>query len=151
MDGESPLTGGAEQVHDSPTSWVAKHITEYVDSGGEKGHHWRGTKVLLLTTRGRKTGLLRRSALIYGRHRDGYVVVASKAGNRHHPAWYLNLDDDPRVELQVGPEVFAATARTAEGDERRELWEQMARIWPDYDNYQKRTDRLIPVVVLERA
>jgi deazaflavin-dependent oxidoreductase (nitroreductase family) len=130
---------------------VADHIHQYVESDGEKGHRWRGTNVLLLITRGRKSGQLRRSALIYGRHGDAYVVVGSKGGHPHHPAWYLNLAADPRVELQVGPEVFAATARTAAGAERRELWEKMTRIWPDYVNYQKRTDREIPVVVLDRA
>jgi deazaflavin-dependent oxidoreductase (nitroreductase family) len=145
------MTNAGEPVYDSPTKWVADHIHEYVESEGEKGHHWRGTNVLLLTTRGRKTGNLRRSALIYGRHGDSYVVVASKGGHPHHPAWYLNLVADPRVELQVGPEVLPATARPADGAERQELWAQMARIWPDYDNYQKRTDRQIPVVVLEPA
>jgi deazaflavin-dependent oxidoreductase (nitroreductase family) len=145
------MTNAGEPVYDSPTKWVADHIHEYVESEGEKGHHWRGTNVLVLTTRGRKTGNLRRSALIYGRHGDSYVVVASKAGHPHHPAWYRNLVADPRVELQVGPEVLPATARPADGAERQELWAQMARIWPDYDNYQKRTDRQIPVVVLEPA
>jgi deazaflavin-dependent oxidoreductase (nitroreductase family) len=141
-----------EEVVDSPTGWVNKHIRQYVESGGTKGHEWRkGVPALLLTTRGRKSGVLRRSALIYGTDGERYYVVASNGGSPGHPAWYLNLTAEPTVEVQVGPETFTATARTAEGDERAELWSVMTALWPDYDNYQKRTERQIPVVVLERA
>jgi deazaflavin-dependent oxidoreductase (nitroreductase family) len=106
---------------------------------------------LLLTTRGRKTGKLRRTALIYGRDGDRYVVVASKGGAPDHPTWYLNLDADPEVQLQVGAEKFTARARTATAEEKPALWRRMAEIWPDYDNYQAKTGREIPVVILERV
>ena len=99
-----------EQVVDSPTAWVAKHINEYVASGGEKGHTWQGVPTLLLTTRGRKSRKLRRTALIYGRDGNSYVVVASIGGAPKHPLWYLNLVANPKVELQVGPEIIPARA-----------------------------------------
>jgi len=138
-----------EEVVDSPTGWVAKHIKSYVESDGEEGHTWRGVPTLLLTTRGRRTGVLRRTALIYGRDGDRYLVVASIGGAPRHPMWYLNLVADPMVRLQVGPEIVSGRARTADEDERPRLWEQMAGIWPDYDRYQKRTDRRIPVVIID--
>ena len=138
-----------EDVHDSPTGWVSRHISEYVESDGRKGHRWQGVDTLLLTTRGRRTGKLRRTALIYGVHGDAYVVVGSKGGSQRHPLWYLNLVADPKVTVQVGPDVFQATARTATRDERSALWRQMASIWPQYDTYQEKTDREIPLVVIE--
>lgn len=138
-----------ERVHDSPTDWVARHIDEYVSSDGEQGHRWRGVETLLLTTRGRKTGKLRRTALIYGTDGDDYVVVASKGGAPNHPSWYLNLVADPDVSIQVGPDVMEGTARTAHGEERARLWAKMAEIWPDYEKYRERTEREIPVVVIE--
>ena len=140
-----------DEVVDSPSPWVADHIREYTESGGEQGHEWRGVPTLLLTVRGRKSGVWRRTALIYGRDGDNYVVVASKGGDPKHPLWYLNLLDNPDVAVQVGPEKLTARARVAEGDERARLWERMAQIWPDYNAYQSRTDRQIPIVVLEPA
>lgn len=106
---------------------------------------------LLLTTRGRRSGALRRTALIYGRDGDDYLVVASQGGAPRHPAWYLNLLADPRAEVQVGAERFTARARIATPEEKPRMWETMAKIWPAYDDYQARTDREIPVVVLERV
>ena len=138
-----------DEVIDSPTGWVAKHIKEYVESDGARGHDWKGVPTLLLTTRGRKTGARRRTALIYGRDGDSYVVVASIGGAPQHPQWYLNLAADPTVELQVGPEVMTGQALTADSGEQAQLWPEMARIWPAYDRYQKRTDRLIPVVIID--
>lgn len=138
-----------QQIHDSPKGWVAAHIDEYVETGGRKGHRWRGVDTLLLTTRGRKTGKLRRTALIYREDGDGYVVVASNGGAAHHPEWYLNLVAEPRVALQVKGDVFEGTARTSSGDERSRLWQAMAEVWPDYDAYQTRAARVIPVVVIE--
>jgi deazaflavin-dependent oxidoreductase (nitroreductase family) len=138
-----------EEVFDSPTGWVAKHIKEYVESGGEKGHRWQGVSTLLLTTRGRKTGTLRRTALIYGRDGDSYVVVASIGGAPKHPKWYLNLVTEPGVELQVGPRIISGRARTTEGDDRTRLWREMAKIWPQYDRYQEKTRRQIPVVIID--
>ncbi len=143
------LVASDEQVVDSPTAWVAKHINDYVASGGEKGHTWQGVPTLLLTTRGRKSGKLRRSALIYGRDGASYVVVASIGGAPKHPMWYLNLVANPQVVLQVGPEIIPARARVAEGDDKTRLWRQMAEIWPQYDSYQKKTKRQIPVVILD--
>jgi len=139
-----------EEIFDSPTSWVAEHIRGYVETDGEKGHRWRGVDTLLLTTRGRKSGKLRRTALIYGRDGDRYVVVASKGGAKGHPSWYLNLVENPEVEVQAGADKFTARALTAAPDEKPRLWALMSSIWPDYDSYQARTERDIPVVVLER-
>jgi deazaflavin-dependent oxidoreductase (nitroreductase family) len=128
-----------------------EHVARYRETGGEQGHDWEGTKTLLLTTTGRRSGEPREHALIYGRHGDDYLVVASKGGAPQHPAWYLNLRENPEVELQVGDERFAATARTATPEEKPELWRIMTAEWPAYDEYQTKTDRDIPVVVLSRA
>jgi deazaflavin-dependent oxidoreductase (nitroreductase family) len=138
-----------ETVHDSPSGWVKRHIDEYVATDGAKGKRWKGTDTLLLTTRGRNSGKLRRTALIYGEYGEDFVVVASKGGAPEHPDWYLNLSANPSVSIQVGPDIYQGIARTATGDERRGLWNQMSGIWPDYREYQKRTDREIPVVVIE--
>jgi deazaflavin-dependent oxidoreductase (nitroreductase family) len=127
-----------------------EHVERYVKTDGEEGHDWRGASVLLLTTTGRKSGESRSTPLIYGRHGDDYLVVASKGGAPQHPAWYLNLSADPEVDVQVKGERFHARARTATGDERSELWRTMTATWPAYDDYQERTGREIPVVVLER-
>ncbi|MBX7268728.1 nitroreductase family deazaflavin-dependent oxidoreductase [Micromonospora sp. Llam7] len=141
-----------EQVLDSPTGWVAEHINRYVDTDGADGHEWRpGVYTLLLTTRGRRSGALRRTALIYGRAGDAYTVVASQGGDPRHPAWYLNMLAEPQVQVQVGAERFTARSRTASAPERAQLWPAMAAIWPAYDDYQARTDREIPVVLLERV
>lgn len=138
-----------EPVTDSPKGWVAKHIREYVETDGRKGHRWSGVDTLLLTTRGRTTGKLRRTALIYGRDIGRYLVVASSGGSKSHPNWYLNLEADPHVSVQVADERFEAIARTATARQKPRLWRLMASIWPDYDRYQERTDRDIPVVILE--
>jgi deazaflavin-dependent oxidoreductase (nitroreductase family) len=141
-----------DEIHDSPSGWVRKHIHDYVESGGKEGHEWKpGVPTLLLTTRGRKSGKLRRTALIYGQDGDDYVVVASKGGDEHHPNWYHNLSDNPEVELQVGAERFKARAHIASPEEKSRLWPMMAKIWPAYDDYQKKTKREIPVIVLERV
>ena len=137
-------------VTDSPTGWVAKHVRRYVESGGKSGHRWSGVDTLLLTTRGRSTGKLRRTALIYQRDRGGYIVVASNGGSKAHPNWYQNLVADPRVSVQVADDRFEARARTATARQRPRLWDQMVTIWPDYEKYQTKTEREIPVVILER-
>ncbi|HEX7661523.1 MAG TPA: nitroreductase family deazaflavin-dependent oxidoreductase [Pseudonocardiaceae bacterium] len=137
------------RVEDSPVGWVHDHIKRYVESGGEDGYTWRGATTLLLTTVGRKSGVPRRTALIYQPDGDNYVVVASRGGAPTHPAWYLNLTANPEVTVQVKDDTFAARARTASAEERPRLWKLMAEIWPAYDDYQKKTDREIPVVVLE--
>jgi deazaflavin-dependent oxidoreductase (nitroreductase family) len=128
------------------------HVRRYRETGGEVGHIWKkGSKTLLLTTKGRKTGESRTAPLIYENVDGGYVIVASKGGTPEHPGWYENLVKDPQVGVQVKDEVFPARARTAEGEERERLWKLAAQQWPDYDAYQRKTDREIPVVVLERA
>jgi deazaflavin-dependent oxidoreductase (nitroreductase family) len=140
-----------KQVFDSPTGWVNKHIHDYVESDGEKGHKWRGVPTLLLTTRGRKSGKLRRTALIYGQDGDRYLLVASNGGSPTHPLWYLNLVEDPNVELQVGAEKFAARARTANASEKPRLWKIMSKLFPQYDKYQEKAGRDIPLIILERV
>lgn len=140
-----------EEVLDSPRDWVADHIRRYTETDGEDGHLWRGVPALLLTTRGRRSGKLRRTALIYGRDGDRYLVVASRGGAPQHPLWYQNLVADPNVQVQVGPDKFPARARTAQPDEKGRLWPLMTAIWPAYDEYQTKTERQIPVVILERA
>ena len=127
-----------------------EHIDRYTATDGEEGHDWQGTQTLILTTKGRRSGQQRQSPLIYGRHGDGYLVVASKGGAPEHPAWYLNLEANPEVDVQVKGDKFHARARTATPEEKAELWSIMTKEWPDYDNYQKKTERDIPVVVLER-
>jgi deazaflavin-dependent oxidoreductase (nitroreductase family) len=126
-----------------------EHVDRYVATDGEEGHDWRGTKTLLLTTTGRKSGKPITLPLIYGEHGDDYLLVASKGGAPQHPAWYLNLEANPEVEIQVKGDKMRARARTAGPEERRELWPIMTKEWPDYDNYQRKTDREIPLVIVE--
>jgi deazaflavin-dependent oxidoreductase (nitroreductase family) len=140
-----------EEILDCPVDWVAKHIRTYVESGGEKGHKYSGRDSLLLTTRGRKSGKLRRTALFYGRDGDRYVLVASNGGKAQHPQWYLNLLVEPEVQVQVGTESFGARARPAADEEKPPLWEMMVGIMSHYEAFQKKTSREIPVVVVERS
>lgn len=128
-----------------------EHVDRYRETDGEEGHDWQGTRILILTTRGRRSGTERSNALIYGRRGDDYLVVGSKGGAPTPPAWYLNLEADPEVEVQVRGDHFAARARTATPEEREALWSTMTKEWPAYDDYQRRTSREIPIVVLERA
>jgi deazaflavin-dependent oxidoreductase (nitroreductase family) len=128
------------------------HIDAYLETDGEQGHDWKnGAPTLILTTRGRKSGEERVSPLIYGMAGDNAMIVASKGGHPSHPAWYLNLRETPEVQVQIRGDKFAAHARDATPEERPELWKRMTEIWPDYDRYQQRTDREIPIVILERA
>ncbi len=140
-----------EKVFDNPTGWVKSHIQEYVKSDGRKGHRWRGLPTLLLTVRGRKSGKLRRTALIYGRDGNNYLLVASNGGSPHHPSWYLNLVANPEVEIQVGVDKFTARARTAPREEKLRLWKLMTKIFPQYDKYQAKAGRDIPMVIVEPA
>jgi deazaflavin-dependent oxidoreductase (nitroreductase family) len=143
------VTFPPEEIVDSPTDWVAKHIRQYVESGGTEGQRFYGVDALLLTTRGRRTGKPRRTALYYGHHGGRFVVVASNGGSATHPLWYRNLVADPQVQVQVGERAFAARARTATGDERAELWSMMVGLFGKYEQYQTSTEREIPVVVLD--
>jgi deazaflavin-dependent oxidoreductase (nitroreductase family) len=128
-----------------------QHVERYRATGGEEGHDWQGTKTLLLTTTGHKSGEERTTPLIYGRHGDDYLVVASNGGSDAPPAWYRNLQADPDAEIQVMDDRFKVRTRDATPDEKPEVWSTMTDQWPAYDDYQKKTDREIPVVVLERA
>jgi deazaflavin-dependent oxidoreductase (nitroreductase family) len=128
-----------------------EHVERYEATDGEEGHEWQGASTLILGTRGRKSGQLRKTPLIYQEHDGDYLVVASKGGAPEPPAWYLNLETDPEVEVQVKGDRFKARARTAGPEEKPELWKKMAATWPAYDDYQRKTDREIPVVVLERS
>ena len=139
------------EMTDSPLSWVADHVRRYVTSDGKSGHQWSGVHTLLITTRGRKTGVLRRTALIYGQDGDRYLVVASNGGKNKHPSWCLNLLENPEVHVQVGPEKFLARARPATSEERPRLWELMTSIFSTYEKFQKKTSREISVVILERT
>ena len=127
-----------------------EHVRVYRETGGERGYHWRGAKVLLLTTTGRTSGEQRTTPLIHGVDGDRWIVIASKGGAPDHPAWYLNLQAEPRTEIQVEGDVIPVVSTTAEGDERSRLWAAMLDQWSAYDEYQSKTDREIPVVVLER-
>ncbi|HEX5224845.1 MAG TPA: nitroreductase family deazaflavin-dependent oxidoreductase [Solirubrobacteraceae bacterium] len=127
-----------------------EHVRVYRETGGEHGYRWRGTTILLLTTRGRRTGEPRTMPLIHRVDGDRWVVVASKGGSDHDPAWFQNLQAEPDAEIEVRDERIPVRASVAEGEERARLWDLMAEVWPDYNAYQKRTDRQIPVVVLAR-
>ena len=127
------------------------HTRKYKETDGEVGHDWQGTKCLLLTTKGRKSGEPRELPLIYGTSGDDYLIVASKGGADAPPAWYLNLVADPEVEVQVKGDRFKAQAREATAEEKPEMWATMTKEWPAYDDYQSKTERPIPVIVLERA
>ncbi|OGO21704.1 MAG: nitroreductase [Chloroflexi bacterium RBG_16_51_16] len=140
------------KVFDSPIGWVRSHINDYVATKGKKGHNWQGLPTLLLTTVGRKSGKLRRTALIYGRDGNDYLVVASNGGAIHHPEWYLNLVKTPAVEVQVGADKFTAQTRTAPVAEKSRLWQLMTNIFAQYDDYQIKASeagRDIPLVILK--
>jgi deazaflavin-dependent oxidoreductase (nitroreductase family) len=125
-----------------------EHIRRYRETDGEVGYLWNGVPTLLLTTTGRRSGEPRTSALIFGRDGDDYLVVASMGGAPNHPAWYLNLSADPAAEIQVRGDRIPVEARTASDAEKPRLWQIVNEVWPNYDVYQSRTERAIPVVVL---
>ena len=133
----------------SPTDWVADHVRRYVDSDGADGHIMNGVQCLLLTTRGHKSGQRRRTPLVYGQDGDRFVIIASRGGNDAHPAWFLNVEAEPEVEIQVLAEHHALRARVAQGEERTAIWKMMVGVFADFADYQQKTTREIPVVVLE--
>jgi deazaflavin-dependent oxidoreductase (nitroreductase family) len=140
-------------------SWIKDHLTRYLATDGKDGYLWDASlgggkglvPTLLLTTVGRKSGRILQLPLIFGQSGADYVVVASKGGAPTHPAWYLNLEANPEVQVQVKADKFKAIAHTAQGEERAALWPLMVDIYAPYTDYQKKTDRQIPVVVLKRA
>jgi len=125
------------------------HVKAYQETGGVVGYIWNNATTLLLTTRGRKSGEPKTVPLIFVPDGDNYVIIASLGGAPNHPAWYLNLEAEPRVTLQVRDRVFDAVARTAPSPERERLWAKAVEAWPQYEDYQAKTSRQIPVVVLE--
>jgi deazaflavin-dependent oxidoreductase (nitroreductase family) len=149
--------------------WQWEHLRRYLETNGEDGHLWKSDSygrrapsttntpqeedvpTLLLTTKGRRSGQAYTTALFYGTDGGRYLLVASNGGAPGHPDWYRNLVDEPNVEVQVKDKKFAATARTAIADEKPALWQKMVAVWPAYDEYQSRTEREIPLVIIERA
>ena len=141
-----PLQG---EYQPSPWSPVADQVALYEATGGKEGGTLEGKPVVILTTKGRHSGAVRKSPLMRVEHGGRYVVVASVGGAPKHPVWYLNLVADPQVTLQDGDEVMKLRARTATPAERKEWWPHATAAWPAYDEYQKNTERQIPVVILE--
>lgn len=136
---------------DSALDWVADHTRKYVETDGAEGHDWQGVPCAVLTTVGRKSGQPRRNALIYAQDGPSYVLVASYGGAAEDPLWYRNLVADPQVHLQVGATHLDGLARTASAEEKARLWPTMTAIWPAYDEYQAKTERDIPVVIIDPA
>lgn len=143
-----PIDGDYEP---SAWDWVAKQVDQYEGSGGTEGLTLQGKPVVVVTMRGRRSGKVRKAALMKVEHDGTYAIVASKGGDDRHPGWYLNLVADPDVTLQDGTLVQDMRAREVDGDERDAWWARAVEAWPDYNNYQRKTDRTIPVIVLEPA
>jgi deazaflavin-dependent oxidoreductase (nitroreductase family) len=136
-----------------PSPWppVATQVELYESSGGTEGTELEGKPCVILWTRGRNSGTVRKAPLMRVTDGERYAVIASLGGAPKHPVWYLNLLADPKVSLQDGPELKDYTARVVEGPERDEWWKRAAEVWPSYDEYQTKTERQIPVVVLDPA
>ncbi|GAA0962055.1 nitroreductase family deazaflavin-dependent oxidoreductase [Kribbella koreensis] len=130
----------------------AEHIERYEATDGAEGYDFgdHGAEILILTTVGRKSGEERKNALIFREVDGGYAVVSSAGGAQAHPGWHFNLVADPNVKVQIKGDKFAAKARIASDEERAAIWPKMAEVWPDYNEYTKKTDRVIPIVILER-
>jgi F420H(2)-dependent quinone reductase len=143
-----PLVGDYEP---SPRSWTSEQVEAYEASGGRRGNTLKDVPVVIVTSRGARTGKLRKNPLMRVERGGRYAIVASNGGTPENPVWYHNLKADPRVELQDGPEPVDMVARELDGDERAEWWRRATEVWPDYDNYQTKTDRQIPVFLLEPA
>ena len=127
----------------------AEHVRVYRETNGERGYHWRGTTILLLTTTGRSSGQERTTPLIHRTDEDRWVVVASKGGAPEHPTWYYNIKAHPEFPLQDGTETRTYVAREVSGQEREQWWERAVEAYPSYAEYQEKTDREIPVFVLD--
>lgn len=141
-----PLDGEYEP---SPAAWVRDQVAEYESSGGTRGTTLRDLPVIVLTSRGAKSGKIRKSPLMRVEHDGSYAIVASKGGAPEHPVWYYNVVADPHVELQDGPVKQDMTAREVTGAEKATWWERAVDAYPDYADYQEKTDRQIPVFVVE--
>jgi deazaflavin-dependent oxidoreductase (nitroreductase family) len=127
-----------------------EHVRVYRETAGQRGYHWRGTTILLLSTEGRRSGETRTTPLIHRTDGERWVVVASKGGAPANPSWFENLRANPRATILLQGDEVPVLATTAEGEERARLWSLMTEVWPAYDDYQAKTDREIPVVVLAR-
>jgi deazaflavin-dependent oxidoreductase (nitroreductase family) len=143
-----PLTGEYEP---STQQWVRDQVDKYESSGGTEGTDLRGMPVVLLTSKGARSGKLRKTPLMRVEHDGDFVVVASQGGAPKHPVWYYNVKADPHVEIQDGPEKSDRIARELSGAERDEWWKRAVAAYPDYADYQTKTDRIIPLFVLERS
>jgi deazaflavin-dependent oxidoreductase (nitroreductase family) len=140
-----PLNGEYEP---SPTDWSRDQVELFERTNGAEGNTMRGRPIIVLTSRGAKSGKLRKTPLMRVEHDGRYAVVASLGGAPKHPVWYYNLQADPHVELQDGPVKREYDAREVTGAEKDEWWQRATATWPDYDEYQKKTDRTIPLFVL---
>jgi deazaflavin-dependent oxidoreductase (nitroreductase family) len=141
-----PLQG---EYAPSSAEWVRKQVEEIESSGGTSGTELRGAPVIVITSMGASSGKLRKHPVMRVEHDGKYAAVASKGGAPEHPSWYRNLVEHPLVEVQDGPAKGDYTARQLEGDERATWWDRALKVWPDYASYQEKTDREIPVFVLE--
>jgi F420H(2)-dependent quinone reductase len=146
MEAEMPLQG---EYAPSSAEWVRKQVEEIESSGGTRGTEMRGVPVVIVTSLGAGSGKLRKNPVMRVEHDGRYAAVASKGGAPEHPAWYRNIVDHPLVEVQDGPDRGDYTARVVSGDERAQWWKRAVAVWPDYDEYQTKTDREIPVFVLD--
>jgi deazaflavin-dependent oxidoreductase (nitroreductase family) len=135
----------------NPNDFNQQVITEFRANGGKVGGPFAGSPMLLLTTTGAKSGQSRTTPLVYTTDGDHIVIIASKAGAPTNPDWYHNLVAHPTATVEIGTEKFQARARVAEGEERQRLYDQQAALMPGFAEYQKKTTRQIPVVILERA
>ncbi|MFH5228948.1 nitroreductase family deazaflavin-dependent oxidoreductase [Antrihabitans spumae] len=143
-----PLTGEYEP---SPSDWAREQAETFEQSGGTEANTMKGVPIILLTTKGAKSGKLRKTPLMRVEHEGEYAIVASLGGAPKHPVWYHNVIAEPLVELQDGPTKRDYNAREVHGDEKATWWERAADVWPDYNEYQKKTDREIPIFVLSAA
>jgi F420H(2)-dependent quinone reductase len=143
-----PLHGEYEP---SPAKWVRDQVELYESSGGTDGLTLRDKPVIILTTKGAKSGKIRKTPLMRVEHDGVYAAVASLGGAPKHPVWYYNVLEEPLVELQDGPHRADYVAREVTGTEKAQWWERAVAAWPDYEEYQRKTDRVIPVFVLEPA
>ncbi|WP_180935095.1 nitroreductase family deazaflavin-dependent oxidoreductase [Nocardioides ungokensis] len=142
------LTGTYEP---SPSDWVREQVEKYEASGGAEANTLKGVPIVVITSRGARSGKLRKNPVMRVEHDGVYAAVASKGGAPEHPEWFHNFVADPRVALQDGPEPHEYVARRVEGEERAAWWERAVAVWPAYAEYQQKTDREIPVFVLERV
>ncbi len=144
--GAMALTG---EYKPSTSQWAREQAETYERTGGAEANTLKGRPIIVLTTIGAKSGGLRKTALMRVEHEGAYAVVASRGGAPEHPQWYWNIVKEPRVDLQDGPVKREYVAREVTGDERSQWWARAVAVWPDYDGYQEKTDRVIPVFVLE--